>query len=107
MNDARPLHPGTFWVEVLPADGFADGGIFIQRPAALYPVLGRVGRTFSCTRVKTGDVVRFPPLTYEYVERTDGRIGTLMHEKVCIAVIEGFDEAAIQLTAQAADALRI
>jgi len=107
MNDARPYHPRTFWVDVLPLNGLATGGLFVAYPEGLYPVLGRVLRTNECRWVREGDVVRFPPLAYQYVERADGRSGTLMDERVVLAVIEGFDEAAQAFLAQARDAVAI
>ena len=106
MNDARPYRPGTFWVDVLPFDGFTPGGIYVVRPEKLYPILGRVGRTYQCRYVKEGEVIRFPPLSYEYVQRDDGRMGTLMDERVVLCVIEGFDEAAQAYLANADDAVR-
>lgn len=90
--------PRTAIVDVLPPTGFVTGGLIAEYHSALYPVLARVLVTNECREVKPGDVVRFTAMNFEDAETDDGRTFAVMHERCMMAVIVGFDEAAVMLT---------
>jgi hypothetical protein len=96
--DIRLRWPRTAIVDVLPPTGFVTGGLIAEYNRALYPVLARVLVTHECREVKPGDVVRFTAMNFEDAETYDGRTFAVMYEKCMMAVIEGFDEAAVMLT---------
>jgi hypothetical protein len=113
------IWPQTAIVDILKPTGFGVGGLYVDHNAGTrnvkvhdselgdydvdvaheyYPILARVLVTHQCREVKPGDVVRFAPMNHRDSERPSGQTVIVMHEKSMMAVVEGFDEAAVMLT---------
>jgi hypothetical protein len=104
--------PRTALVDILKPAGFATG-LYADHDAGTrkvkididgepdevevghqyYPVLARVLATYQCLWIKPGDVVRFTAMNYE--DTPSEPHYPVMYERCMLAVIEGFDEAAV------------
>lgn len=128
IRDWRPMWPGQALCDLIKSAGFGAAGLYADPDAgtrivhtsdtdasvgdngeydaevshAYYPTLARVLVTYRCREVKAGDVVRITAMCYEDADLEDGRSFKVIAERTMLAVIEGFDEAAVMYAEQEA-----
>ena len=97
LRDVRPTIPRTLFMLPFLGSGFTPSGIYVAYSDRLYPVLGRVLRTYECLDVSEGDVVHFRPMAYDWVHLDDGRSFCVMNERAVDAILEGFDSTSVTI----------